>query len=354
MFIEICIASFISLIIPILMGDLILPNEALGKRYIMGMLTTLAIAQVVYFPLVLLHRHHYFPYFIGYVIIVIGLCFYSIYNNRMTYKDRLKSVFSIERWLDGKSIWLVLSVLLVGFQVVRCVFGHFFVYADDSHYITLINDLLETDLYNDLYYVNGSSDFVETDVKYLFTTYFPYLATISRLSGLHPSILVQTVLPFFLTISLYSLVWHYGMLLFKQKKNAWMFVFFFAVLVETMSGYLLTHANHVIVSIYYGKKIVFTIFLPFIMLFIAEKTSMLEGKVKNLSKKDVVALFIMMLGTCAPSLMGTGLAPIVLFSMGATLCVRKKSIVPMVQMGMGMFPAIVVLLMVIYHMFIRG
>ena len=249
---------------------------------------------------------------------------------------------------------MVLAILLISFQVIRCVWGHFFVYADDARYIPMLNDLVETDSYSCLFWQDGSAGYVEADRKYIFTTFFPYLATICRLSGLHPSILVQTVLPVFLTIALYGMVWNYGMLLFKEKKQSWMFVLFFAVLVETMSGYLLTHANHIIVAIYYGKKIVFTIFLPFIMLLIAEKTSMLEDKVNNLSKIDVFRLFVMMLGTCAPSLMGTGLAPLVFFSMGATLCLRKKSIVPMFQMIIGMLPAITVLIMVVYYLYIKG
>lgn len=349
--VEIAIASIISIIVPFLVGDLLLPNEAVGKQYIMGILGTLAVSQLVFIPFIL-YQHHFTPYYLVFVLLIGACCISSIVKRYKSYKDRIKCIASFD-FKKEINIWMICSVALIGYQVIRAALAHFFVYADDAHYIPVINDLLYTDLDYYFNYTKGEPGCIETDVKYLFTTYFPYLASISKISGLHPAILVQTVLPVILTIALYVLVWHYGKTLFKDNKNAWIFVFFFALLVETMCGYLLTHANHVIVSIYYGKKIVFTLLIPFIMLFLAEKTSMLEDEVKLLSKKDVFCLAVMMLGVCAPSLMGAGLAPILIFCMGMVLSVRKKTIIPLLQMVIGMMPTIVILLMVVYNMFMR-
>ncbi len=222
-----------------------------------------------------------------------------------------------------------------------------FVYADNARYIPIINDIIETDLDYYLDFINGIPGNREKNIKYLVTTYFPYLASVCKVSGVHPAILVQTILPVVLTVVLYMLVWNYGVLLFKDKKQSWIMVFFFAVLVETMSGYLLTHANHVVVDIYFGKKIVFTLFLPYIMLFVAENTSLLEDEVKCLNKWDLMRLMVLVLGTSAVSLMGTGLTPIVLLSIGIILSLRKKSIIPIVQMMIGMSPSLIVLIMAI-------
>lgn len=246
-----------------------------------------------------------------------------------------------------------MASVIICIQVLRVAFGHFFVYADNATYIPIINDILETDLDAYLYFKTGEPGFREGSIKYLFTTYFPYLATICKISGVHPAILVQTILPVILTIVSYALAWHYGFLLFKEKKSAWVFVFFFSVLVETIGGYDYTYANHVVSGIYFGKKIVFTILLPYILLFIAERTSLLEDNTVILCKTDVLRLFVMMIGICAPSLMGTGLAPIVLLCIGIVLMVRQKSLVPMLQMIIGMAPAIVMLLMVVYYLYFK-
>lgn len=348
---EVIIATVVCLGVPLLVGEMLLHGEAIGKCYIMGMFVTLAIAQIVYFPLVYFRHQHYTPYYWVYITVVGLLCVYSIFKYHKEYLRRFRHLLSVKKRIGDYNLWMILSILIIVIQIIRGVLGRFFVYADDVLYIPVINDMLETDVYSFLSWKDGYVGFVETDRKYLFTTYFPYLATICKLSGLHPAILVQTVFPSIMTIVIYSLVWCYGMMLFDDRKKSWVFVFFFAFLIETMSGYLLTFANHVIVSNYYGKKLVFTILLPFILLYIAEKTLLVENNVSSLKRKDVLMLIVMDLGICAPSLMGTGLAPVLLFAMGVVLCVRKKSIIPMRQVLIAMIPSIVMISAVAIYLY---
>lgn len=346
-------ASIICVVVPLLVGDLLLPGVSFNNRYIMGIFGTLAIAQILFLPFVY-YQHNYTPYFYVFMFLVGGLCVCSIIKNHNHYLSDLTSFISPVRIRENISIWMILAVLIIGLQVVRVSFGHFFVYADNALYIPIINDLIETDKDAYLFYQTGVPGYIETDRKYLFTTYFPYLASVCKLSGIHPAILVQTILPVILTIVSYGLVWDYGYILLKNKKTAWIFVFFFSVLVETIGGYDHTYANSVITGIYFGKKIVFTLLLPFLLLFIAKRTLLLEDKAVVLGKTDVFRLFLMMVGICAPSLMGTGLAPIVLFCIGLVLVIRTKSALPMIQMAIGMIPAIVMLLMVIKYLYFRA
>ena len=345
-------AALICIVVPILVGDLLLPGAGINNRYIMGMFGSLAIAQLLFLPFVY-YQHNYTPYFWAFVVLIGGLCLFSIIKNHSHYLTGIVSCFSPVRIKENINIWMIMAVCIIGLQVVRVAIGHFFVYADNSLYIPSINDLLETDKDAYLFYQTGEPGFRETDRKYLFTTYFPYLASVCKLSGIHPAILVQTILPIILTIVSYALVWDYGFFLFKERKAAWIFVFFFGVLVETIGGYDHTYANSVITGIYFGKKIVFTILLPFLLLFIAKRTSLLEDDAVALGKTDVLRLFLMMLGICAPSLMGTGLAPIVLFCIGIVLVIRTRSALPMLQMIIGMIPTIVMLLVVINYLFFR-
>ena len=349
-FIQFIIAFLIVTIVPILVGDLILPNESVGKQYIMGVLGTLAVSQCLFLPFIIF-QHHYTPYYVAYILIIGGICLLSIIKRHKNYYARFKSLINIKNSIGVVNVWMILAILLIGIQIARVAIGHFFVYADNSFYIPVINDLIETDLDYYLDFKTGAPGVKESNVKYLFTTYFPYLASVCKTSGLHPAILVQTLLPIVLTISLYNLVWHYGLVLLKDKRSAWMFVLFFSVLVETIGGYDFTFANHAVSGIYFGKKIVFTILLPYIMLFIAERTSLLDNEVTNLKKNDVFLLLIMIIGVCAPSLMGTGLAPIILLSMGIVLTFRRKSLIPLIQMCIAMIPPFVFLLMAVAYLY---
>ena len=352
MFIQFVVASLICTIIPFLVGDLLIPNESFGKQFIMGIFATLALAQLIFLPFIIF-QHSFTPYYIAFVLIVCGMCVVSAIKRHSLYTDRLRKLGNIKENIGEINCWMICSIVLIGFQIIRVAAGHFFVYADNVLYIPVINDILETDKDYYLDYRYGIPGSIETNIKYLFTSYFPYLASICKISNLHPAILVQTILPVILTLVTYNLAWQYGLLLFKEKRASWMFVFFFGVLVETIGGYDYTYANHVVAGIYFGKKVVFTILLPFLMLFIAERSSLLEKETRTLNKSEVFLLLIMMIGICAPSLMGTGLAPIVLFAMGGVLSVRNKSLRPLAQMGIAMIPSIVFLLLVVAYLYIK-
>ena len=350
MILSIIIAAIICIVVPLFVGDLLSPTMPIGNRYILGIFGTLAVSQVLFIPFIV-YQLRFTPFFIIYVLIIMVLCIVSIIINNKRYLQDIRLFFNIKDNWGSLNLWMLLALLLIGMQIVRVAIGQFFVYADNVRYIPAINDILETDLYYSMDYKWGVSGIKETDVKYIYTTYFPYLASICKISGLHPAILVQTVLPIILTLSLYNLVWHYGLFLFRNKQSSWIFVFFFSLLIETIGGYDYTYANHVVSGIYFGKKIVFTILLPFILLFIAERTSLLEDEVVLIKKHDIFLLLIMMTGVCAPSLMGTGLAPIILFSVGMVLSFRKKSMIPLILMGIAMIPSMVSLIMVIIHQF---
>ena len=348
MLIELCIAAIICIVVPFLIGDLLLHDAPLGKRYIMGIMVSLAIAQIIFLP-VARFQQKFTVYYIIYISIIAVICAFSVIRNHKDYRKDMMSTINLSKIKEQISIWMILSIILIGCQVLRTTCGSFFVYADNVRYIPAVNDLLETDRYYLFDYKTGAPCSADNDIKYIYTTYFPYLGTICRLSGLHPAVLVQTLLPFILTITMYNLVWHYGFFLLANKKHAWIFVFFFAVLIETVGGYDYTYANHAVAGIYFGKKIIFTILLPFVLLFIAERSCWLEDKPVLLDKKDVGRLFIMMLGICAPSLMGTGLAPITLFTSGVVLSVRSKSLKPMGQIIIAMIPSIIMLMLVLCH-----
>ena len=65
--IQLIVAILICIVVPVLIGDLLLPNEAIGKQYIMGILTTLAISQALYLPFII-YQHPFTPYFVVYVL----------------------------------------------------------------------------------------------------------------------------------------------------------------------------------------------------------------------------------------------------------------------------------------------
>ena len=123
---ELVFAFLICIVIPILMGDLFIPHEALFSRFIMGILATLAVSQVLFLPFII-YQHHFTPYYLAYVLIIGVLCVISVVKRHKSYYQRLISVLNVKAIIGEINIWMVLSIVLIGIQVIRVAVGHFFV-----------------------------------------------------------------------------------------------------------------------------------------------------------------------------------------------------------------------------------
>ena len=141
MLIELCIAAIICIVVPFLIGDLLLHDAPLGKRYIMGIMVSLAIAQIIFLP-VARFQQKFTVYYIIYISIIAVICAFSVIRNHKDYRKDMMSTINLSKIKEQLSIWMILSIILIGYQVLRTTCGSFFVYADNVRYIPYTNDLL--------------------------------------------------------------------------------------------------------------------------------------------------------------------------------------------------------------------
>lgn len=133
------------------------------------------------------------------------------------------------------------AIVIVLYQVARYVIKQPYIYGDDVTYITMITDYVDTNAI----YVKTWTGQVEplplsaVSFKYVFTSYYPFLGSISILSGLHPLILCKTVLPVIYVPVHYLIVFRIGQYLFGDENDVRVgvekqsvFMFFYVLLIE--------------------------------------------------------------------------------------------------------------------------
>lgn len=320
----------IMLAIPMLIGKLVIKNENILEQYLMGFAVCMAIFEVICIPMNLLEID--FLYLcIVYGILIGLLCIISILksnkkNNNIVSKNKVDIIFA-------------LAVGIIIYQIIRVVICTPAIYGDDIAYITMVNDIKSTNIIHGLDYFNGRNiDVIDVSHKYLFTTYYQLLAVLSKITALHPLILCKTILPIFYMVMSYMVVWLVSGLLFEKKNSREIFLFLYAVLIEVGNYSYYTISRRTLVWSWNSKSVLFTILLPFLFYY-ANKVS------GNIKSKDMLELAVLVTACCATTLMGAGLSPIMLLSLGFVFAVRNRNYKSFIQMGICSMPAIVILIL---------
>lgn len=348
------LASVIFLLIPFLLGDVIFETESVIEKYIRGFLLCMAIIQTVGIPAIFMRWKLNTFIVLSVVILIVVLITSLVYSKKGIHHLYIYGLRE-KKIVFPKDLFFLLFGIVLVIQLIRVTRGAFFVFADNTVYVPYINDMVETgEIYPyDTILGRPIPPTESVGIKYMFTTYFLFLASISRISGLHALLLTQTVLPILLTIVFYATTWLFSSILFDNTKGRFRFLFFVSLIIEFSGGFDYTLANHVLAGIYFGKKIVFTIFIPYLYYYVAKLSKMHLKKTRILSWKEVLLLMIFTWGTCAMSLMAAGLVPIVLLILGVVLSFRCKSPIPLGQMAVASLPALGLALSTVCYVVMR-
>ncbi len=342
------IVATVIMLVPAFVVGGVFENESVLERLIKGFIVSLAEMQLVGVPCVFL-KTSFSTIVILYVTLMVITAVYAIYRDirNKTYLDYHVNILSLETY-SAIDIMIIPIIFLVFKQIAQAVNGQFFVFADNNVYIPYINDIVETGKIYPFNYETGNEvEISEVSSKYKFTSYFPYLAMICKGSGMHATVLTQTFLYIVYILMFYVVMWIFSSVLFKKRSGRWMFVFFVAVLVEMTCGMDFTFANHVIANPYMGKKILFTIFIPFMWFLICKMYKLCEKETENTTWYKIVELAVMSFGGCCVSLMAGGLVPMVYITLGVIISFKNKSFKPFTQMLLASIPALVLSIVVI-------
>ena len=280
------------------------------------------------------------------VLPVIGNHVDKLHDPSMDGKSERKT--GIRAWFTFSNVLLLLTILIIVYQMIRFITMEMFIDGDDYTYMSLINDSVVT---NHFYLRNPTTGSTITNIwgqfhyKYLFTTFYPQMAMLTKLAGVNGNVLSHTIFPAFVIGYSYLAMWELAGF-FMKKRDARVTAFFvWTLCMEYGLWSYYTFSRRLMMYVWNSKSVCFCVLMPILMYWVFQVIA--DGKCNRLVKW--LGMPLMMLGCAVVTLMGAGLAPAMIGIQGLILSCHKKSVKPLLYVVYVMLPAVFIALeMVIY------
>lgn len=309
--------------------------KTISFSYFMGLMLMLMVMQLLSVPMTLM-RVPFSTLTISYTVILLVFCAVAL----VFHKDYLKQIGAhakgILRNLERKWFFVVAVIMI---PVVVLAFTTPYIYGDDRTYITMVNDILESNaLYQTDFVTGESAPWVLS--KYSLSSYWTWIAYLAKVSGLHPLILCKTVLMFFFVPMSY---WAQGLLasyLFHNSERRIYLYMAFAGLIGLFGEFSMYSVSYRLYTwVWQSKAFLAIIVLPFLFYYC---NLIFEKQVKVF---EYVVLFLLVIATASTTLTGTGLAVAMIMVLALIYAVRNRKFSLLVGAGISCTPAFVFALM---------
>ena len=342
---------FTLLITPSLLGFLIkkllkldnLENSALC--FSVGFLVMVAEFAIVCYPAVFLKTPFHVVCYVTCIIYIlesITILLWLIVS--YTKKLSQRRLFTNDHWLSSlrsPSFWTM--TIICGIQIVRLIVLEPAEMRDSKSYGALIIDILQSDR---LFTVNPEdgtllSSFRDMPLKFSLSPWYPFQAMLARISHMHPLIINNTVLPAFILLLHYMILFSLGYHLFaKDSKKAFWFTALCAFIQEIT---LFCHTPTLIKLVWpaWGKGILSMTVIPAILIIYMLYT---DNSSVRIARWIIVLLLLLTIAGCSMSTMAAVVIPIELGLLGLIWAIRRHSAHPLLYSILACSPSVLYLL----------
>lgn len=316
--------ALVFVIWPLLLGSALGFKKNLD-RYIIGFCSVQALFFLIYIPAILLGWSSLALTIVAAVVISLtgiagaGIRLYR-YNDKKEFIALTKPDLSF-----FKNPYFDIALVVIIYQVVRYIIKQPYIYGDDVTYITMITDFVDT---NAIYTKTWAGQIdpiplTEVSFKYVFTSYYPFLGSISILTGLHPLILCKTVIPVFYVPIHYLIIWRIGEYVFsdteaekKRREKQTVYMFFYALLMEFGQISYYTLSRRLTIWIWNSKSDCFCLLLIplffYIYLLIAESVEAEKLLINTKLAYKQLIIVIIAIACNSATLMGLVMSAIIM------------------------------------------
>lgn len=343
------------LIIPFFLGVVIIPKKDSVLRYVTGFTFTLALFFLMYFLAIFFSMRlsglSILFDIVALTIIVLFFLINFLYNRKKGKKYSIIAEIKSDEFSELKNnfkaesifvkVIFVISVSFILFQAVRMIFVSPYIDGDDTTYATLTQSMASM---NSIYTIgqdgNGIFDIYSIDKKYQVSSYYPFLASIAEISGIHSLILLKTILPVLFILISYLTAWLYAKMFFKydlEKKS--LFMLFLAVINEFSFLSYYSYGRRVLLWTWNSKSVCFTIILPFLMYLTLNYFLSYKNEKEDISfSLYFFLIFITNMACASITLMGTVLGAIMLFVLALSNLIMRRKLLPEILLIFTMLP----------------
>lgn len=194
---------------------------------------------------------------------------------------------------------------------------HMYLEWDDTYYVNLANEAVHSDKIYWVYPETGA--FADFDKRYVLSLWPVFYAWLSKLTGVLPTIMAHTILPWIIIPLAYMVYEKIGELLFQDdRKMQGMFLTFAVLMHFFMSGIHTSGLTFLSITPWVGKGVLATVLIP--MLFYGMLRTGKDGSAGNW-----ILLGITGLAGCLLSSMGIMLAPVFVGTAAVLSAAAKKN-----------------------------
>ena len=260
-------------------------------------------------------------YIIECLAILIWLIIGKRFNlNNFLNKDRIFS------WLKCPAFWAM--VILCGLQILRLVVFQTSQIRDSKSYNALVLDILQSDQLFKTNPDNGMpiTSILDMELKYSLSPWYPFISMLAWCSKLHPLIILNTILPGYLLLLHYMIIFALGYLLLENGQATCCFVALYSFIQEIS---LFCHTPTMIKLVWpvWGKGVLSMTVIPAVLIlymFYVDDNSQI---------REIGFLWIFLLiviAGCSMSTMAAMVLPIELGILGLVWTIRNHSARPLV------------------------
>lgn len=248
--------------------------------------------------------------FAGIVLLLLILAF------RLQGKGIFREVFSVLekirhfKWIE----WTVMVLILV--QACVSAFAATYIGMDDAAYMAISLDAVGKDSIASIDFYTGLPAGVP--LKILLTSWNYYISFLGKISGVHVAAVARSFLPVVLIPMAYLVYLLLARVFFQHDRKKISFFLLCINLLIMFGGYSwYTVTLRLDICVWHGKAVMAAIMLPFLFYYLLQTN--------EYQKRDLLCLLLIMIATCAMSLMGVGLS--ILIVVGAIVSrYQKKNI----------------------------
>lgn len=334
-FLLICMILFI---ISVLIGDLVLSiiklEKSLLKSLVIGAIAVFAVYQLETVPMIFMKKKLIDVNVVwGGTILIIMLCavvriLFDLKKVWFGFVDRLSDFgrkFD-ELYLHKKIILGISYIIMISIVIFQCYKYAAYQHIDDDDSRFVVNSVEAYQsgsiLLNSPNTGIASETFIGELKKDVTSPWMIFIASLSKVFSISPTIMAHTILPVVLLILAYSIYWLIGKLLFNEDKIlSAMLVSIIGVMNIFDGSSVYNSATFMLTRIWQGKAIVAAIMIPliFYLLLNIYKSKKIDG--------NYLVLAIASTATCLMSGIGIYLSCIIIGCFTICYCIAKRRIV---------------------------
>jgi len=313
-------------------------EQTVSNIYIMGFITYLGIFEIVYTPYVLLQIS--FNLMCNTLNIVYGIIFLLslIFRRKLimqvfsNFSGNIRGALKNNDYIR-KFLWLV-PLALIGLQLYMSFFYQY-LDGDDAYYASQSLSALETTrMYLYLPYTGATT---QLDIRHLLSGITIFDSYLSKMVGVHTSIMAHSILPLFLIVLAYQVYYNIGKKLFAGEPVKGIVFLTVAIVMQLFGNTTIySNATFFLTRTWQGKAVMAGFIIPVTFLILLQMAERMKetNDIKKVKTLDlwIYLVLVMIAGECCttmsayllPLMTGAGILLI------AVLNKKPKLLLPMI------------------------